>query len=92
MGELHIEWTEYLQYRAVERGFDLVRIEEIVRYSPERYIDNATGRLVAIGKQDKVLLMVPYEIVANRIRPITVHATTRTQIDARRASGRFTNE
>jgi len=91
-GKTHIVWTDYLRYRAGLRGFDLARIEEIVRYSDERYVDTATGRLVAVGKHALQLAMVPYEIEEDVIRPVTVHATTRTQIEARIKSGRFTHE
>ena len=91
-GETHIAWTDYLRYRAELRGFDLAHIEEIVRYSNERYMDNATGRLVAVGKHMQQLVMVPYETEEDVIRPVTVHATTRTQIEARIKSGRFAHE
>lgn len=90
--EIPIVWTAYLRYRAELRGFELARIEEIVRYSKERYVDNATARLVAIGKQADRLLMVPYEREEDAFRPVTVHATTRNQIEARIRSGRFTHE
>ena len=30
-------WTEYFKYRARLRGFDLAIIEEIVRFSEERF-------------------------------------------------------
>jgi len=90
--EMHLEWTDYLRYRAAVRGYDLAGIEEVVRYSEERYVDNATGRLVAVGKHARQLVMVPYEIEQDTIRPVTVHATARTQIDARIKSGRFTHE
>ena len=35
MTESHIEiiWTDYMKYRARLRGFDLAKIEHIVRYS-----------------------------------------------------------
>jgi hypothetical protein len=87
-----IVWTDYLRYRAALRGFDLARIEEVVRYSDERYVDTATGRLVAVGRDARCLIMVPYEMVEGEIWPITVHATTRTQIAARIKSGRFVHE
>ena len=92
MDKLRIEWTEYMRYRAAFRGFDLARIEDVVRYSDERYVDNATGRLIAIGRHVDALMMVPYEMEQNVIRPVTVHATNRAQIDARIKSGRFTHE
>ena len=48
--ETKVIWTDYMVYRASMRGFDLARIEDIVRYSDERYAGNATGRLVVVGK------------------------------------------
>ena len=39
-----IVWTDYLKYRVKLRKFDLGKIENIIRYSPERYSDMATGR------------------------------------------------
>ena len=92
MDELHLEWTDYMQYRAGLRGFDLARIEEVVRYSDERYVDNATGRLIAVGRHADALIMVPYETEQDVIRPVTVHATSRAQIEARIKSGRFAHE
>jgi hypothetical protein len=92
MDVTRIEWTEYMQHRAALRGFDLARIEEVVRYSTERYLDNATDRLVAVGKHAHQLIMVPYEKEGDVICPVTVHATTRTQIGARIKAGRFTHE
>jgi hypothetical protein len=85
-----IIWTEYLKYKAVLRGFNLQTIEEIVRYSPERYYDTATGRWVVVGKDGRVLVMVPHEVGENdSITPITIHATTRQQVNHRVKSGRF---
>ena len=85
-----IIWTEYLKYKANLRGFDLQNIEEIVRYSTERYYDTSTDRWVAIGKEGKILVMVPHEISEHEsITPITIHATTRQQVNYRVKSGRF---
>jgi len=47
-----IQWTEYLKYRVRTRGYDLQAVEQIVRYSTERYYDTATLRTVAVGKHD----------------------------------------
>ena len=90
--ERQIVWTDYMRYRAALRRYDLAGIEEIVRYSTERYVDTATGRLVAIGRHAGQLVMVPYEMEHDVIRPVTVHSTARTQIEARIKSGRFVNE
>lgn len=92
MDEARVVWTDYMRYRAEVRGFDLARIEEIVRYSHERYVDNATGRLIAVGECGNELIMTPYEIERDIIRPVTAHVTTRAQIDARLKSGRFSHE
>jgi hypothetical protein len=32
---MEVAWTEYFRYRAALRGFDLDRIEEIVKHSHE---------------------------------------------------------
>ncbi len=87
-----IEWTEYLKHRAAIRGFDLERLEHIIRHSSERYFDTETGRHVAVGKHDEQLVMIPYEVEREIITPVTVHATTRQQIRFRLNTGRFTNE
>jgi len=84
-----IVWTEYMKYRARLRGFELARIEDIVRYSTERYFDTATGRFIAIGRYDETLVMIPYEADEERVTPITIHATTRQQINFRVRTGRY---
>ena len=50
MDEATIVWTDYVKYRVRLRGFDLAAIEHIVRHSAERYVDTATGRLIAVGR------------------------------------------
>lgn len=88
-----IIWTDYFKYRVKLRGFNLSSIEEILRYSTERYYDTATDRLVVVGKDANVLVMIPHDIdEENTITPITVHATSRQQINYRVKSGRFKNE
>ena len=86
-----IVWTEYMKYRARLRGFDLARIEEIVRHSSEHYLDVATGRQVAIGRHGKILVLIPYEMDEDSITPITIHATTRRQINFRLRTGRYSH-
>ena len=56
MAQSHVEiiWTDYMKYRARLRRFDLAQIEQIVRYSGERYLDTVTGRLVTIGRIEGV--------------------------------------
>jgi len=90
---LEIIWTDYFRYRVKLRGFNLSNVEEIIRYSTERYYDTATERLVIVGKDANVLVMIPHEIDKKDIvTPITIHATTRQQINFRVKSGRFENE
>lgn len=42
--------------------------------------------------EDKVLVMIPYETDEDSITPITIHITTRQQINFRLKTGRFTYE
>ena len=62
MEEITIVWSEYMKYRSDLRGYDLMTVEQILRYSSERYVDTATGRVVAIGPHEKLLVMIPYEL------------------------------
>lgn len=87
-----IIWTDYMKYRAKLRGFDLDRVEHILRYSQERYLDTVTGRPIAVGRHGTSLLMVPFEQDGDRITPVTVHTTIRQQINLRVKTGRFTHE
>jgi hypothetical protein len=84
-------WSEYIRHRAESREFDLEKIEEILRYSAERYFDTGTNRLIAVGRHDERLIMIPYEAYGDAIRPVTVHAVTRQQISFRIKTGRFAN-
>ena len=87
-----IVWTDYLRYRAKLRKFDLDKTEDIIRYSPERYSDMATGRRIVVGKHDNTLVMIPYKADENSITPVTIHVTTRQQINFRIKTGRLANE
>lgn len=87
-----IIWTDYVRYRARLRGFDLAKIEPIVRYSSERYLDTETERSVVIGRIEDVLVMIPYETEQTAMIPVTIHATTRQQVNFRLKTGRFSNE
>lgn len=86
---LEIIWSDYLLYRAELRGFDLERIEQILKYSTERYYDTASDRLIVVGKHEDCLVIIPYEQSSDSITPITIHATTRQQIRFRLRTGRF---
>lgn len=87
-----VVWTDYMKYKVKLRGFDLADIENILRSSPERYSDTATGRRVAVGSHDNRLVMIPYETDEISITPVTIHVTTRQQINFRIRTGRFTHE
>jgi hypothetical protein len=87
-----IIWSNYLKYRTELREFELSKIENILRHSGERYFDTTTHRLITIGKHDDRLIMIPYEKHGNKIMPVTIHATTRQQINFRLKTGRFIYE
>jgi len=91
-GTVTIVWTDYMKYRAKLRGFDLAKIENIIRYSRERYFDTATGRRVVAGRYGNMLVAIPYEVDQHLIIPVTIHATTRQQIRFRIRTGRYTIE
>lgn len=82
-------WTSYLRYRAELRGFDLLRIEEIVRFSGERYLDTSSHRRVAVGQHGDQLVMIPYDQDGEKLTPVTIHATTRHQLKLRLRTERF---
>lgn len=49
--------------------------------------------MVVVGKHDKILVMIPYDVAEDKngelITPVTVHATSRQQIRFRINSGMF---
>jgi hypothetical protein len=92
MEKATIVWTEYMKYRISLRGYALTTVEQILRYSSERYVDTVTGRLVAIGRHEKLFVMIPYELKGRTLTPVTIHAISRQQINFRIKSGRFKNE
>jgi uncharacterized protein YuzE len=65
----------------------LAKLERIIRYSSERYFDTETGRAVVVGRHNKQLVMIPYEVDNDTITPVTVHATCRQQIRFRLRTG-----
>lgn len=89
---LKIKWTDYFKYRIDLRGYNFKEIEKIIRKSPEQYFDTETRRTVVVGKHDKRLVIIPLEILNEEIIPITIHATSRQQINFRNKTGRFQNE
>jgi len=86
---LTVSWTNYFKHRARLRGFDLAAVEQIVKFSEERYFDTATQRKVVVGRHRNRLVMVPYEQEGEAMIPITIHSTTRQQITFRLRAGRF---
>ena len=91
---MKVIWTDYLKFRVKQRGFDLSKIEDVVRYSSEIYYDTVTGRRIAVGRYNNDLIMIPYDVDEGEdsITPVTVHVTTRQQINFRIRTGRFKNE
>ena len=87
-----VVWTDYIKYKAKLRGFDLAYLENIVKFSSERYFDTVTGRRVAVGKQETKLVIIPYEADEDSIIPATIHVTTRQQLNFRIRTGRFIYE
>jgi len=81
-----------MKYKLKLRGFNPTNIESIVRTSTERYFDTVTGRRVVIGRHENKLVIIPYEMDENSITPVTIHVTTRQQINFRIKTGRFTYE
>jgi uncharacterized DUF497 family protein len=86
---MKVSWTDYLKYRVELRGFELATIEQIVLFSEERYFDTATLRMIAVGRHAGSLVMVPYEEEGETVTPITIHSTTRQQVNLRVKTGRF---
>jgi hypothetical protein len=87
-----IYWTDYLKYRAALRGFELEKLEVIIRQSTERYFDTETGRHRVVGRHNLQLVMIPYDIENDTMIPVTVHTTTRQQIHFRLNTRRFIHE
>ena len=92
MEEATIVWTEYMKYRLKLCGYDLGTVEHVLRYSAERYLHTVSGRMVAIARHEKLLVMIPYETTGKTLTPVTIHATSRQQINSRVKSGRLKNE
>lgn len=86
---MNIEWTDYMRFRIQTRGYDLAGLEHILVHSTERYFDTATQRYVIVGRFRESLVLIPFEYHEDRIVPITVHATTRQQVNFRVRTGRL---
>lgn len=82
-------WTDYMKYRMKVREYEPVTIEHIVRSSEERYYDTATHRMIAVGRHGGSVIIIPYEEDDETVTPITVHPTTRQQINLRLRVRRF---
>ena len=89
MDEIKIVWSEYIMYRLNLRGYDLATVEHILRYPSERYADTVTGRQIAVGRHERLLVIIPYERQGDTLTPVTIHATSRQQINSRLKSGRL---
>ena len=55
-------------------------------------MDTATGRAIVVGRHDRQLVIIPYDVEGSTIIPVTVHAITRQQIRFRLRTGRFMHE
>lgn len=86
---MDVIFSDYFHYKAKLRGFDLTKLEDILRYSPERYVDTVTNRLIVIGRHDNRIVMIPYEQYDDNVTPVTVHVVTRQQITYRLKTGRL---
>jgi hypothetical protein len=89
MREAKIVWTQYMKYRMSLRGYDPEIVENLLRYSSERYIDTVTGRAVVVGRHENLLVMIPYERNDEELTPVTIHSTNRQQINSRLRSMRL---
>jgi hypothetical protein len=87
-----IYWTDYLKYRAALRGFELEKLEAIIRHSTERYFDTETERRIVVGRHDLQLVIIAYDIENDTMIPVTVHTVTRQQIRFRLNTRRLTHE
>lgn len=87
-----IVWTDYMRYRTRLRGFDIELLEQILKRSSERYFDVETSRLVVVGRHNNDLVMIPYDKENDTITPVTVHMTTRQQVNFRLKMERLINE
>ena len=81
--------TEYMSYRTKQRNYDFDLLEQVIRFSTEKYFDTETGRTVAVGRHREKLVLIPYDEDESTITPVTVHATTRQQVSLRVNTGRF---
>ena len=89
MRDVSVIWTDYMKYRIQLRGFDPEIVEQIVLYSSERYVDTVTGRCIVVGSHNKLLVLIPYERGKNCITPVTIHVTSRQQVNLRVKSERL---
>ncbi len=87
-----IIWSEYTKYKADLREFEFTKIENILRYSEVRYFDTITRRMIVVGRYGGLLVMIPYKKSKDSIIPVTIHSTTRQQINFRLKAGRFVYE
>jgi len=81
-----------MNYRVSLRNFDFTKIEDIVKHSAERYYDMTTQRFVVVGRHGVRLVVIPYEAQGDKVTPVTIHVTTRQQINFRLRTGRYRNE
>jgi len=89
---LPIRFTAYMKYRLATRRFDANIVENVLQTSAERYFDTETQRHVVVGRHRNAVIMIPYEVIESTVVPVTVHTTTRQQINFRLRTGRLVHE
>jgi hypothetical protein len=86
---VEIRWTTHARFRRERRGFQVPLLEHILRTSTERYSDTVTGRRIVVGRHESLLVLIAYETDGDTIVPVSVHATTRRDIQARLHRGHY---
>ena len=73
--------NQYFLYRVQTREYDLDKIASVLRTSSEVYSDSSTGRDIRVGRHDRSLIMIAYDVEQDgSITPVTVYETSRKQI------------
>ena len=60
--DISINWTSYFKYKLELRVFDQLKVENILRYSDERYFDIVSQNNIVIGKHDRRLVLIPMNL------------------------------
>ena len=60
--DISINWTSHFKYKLELRVFDQLKVENILRYSDERYFDIVSQNNIVIGKHDRRLVLIPMNL------------------------------